>query len=194
MTRARTLLVARHGQTDWNLLGRFQGQTDIRLNDDGRAQAEALAARLAGRPLGAVASSDLVRARETADIVARRLGVPSGHVDADLRERRYGAFEGLTRTECESRYPDAWTAWLERRVDPPQGEPHAAFVERLVRGFARVARTVAVEHDAVLVVSHGGAIRTFVEVIVGHGVPAVPNAGVFEIHFDGARFLDARLL
>jgi probable phosphoglycerate mutase len=194
MNPTRTLLVARHGQTDWNTAGRFQGQTDIPLNAEGRAQAEALADRLVGRPIGAIASSDLGRARETAEIVGRRLGLPLEHVDADLRERRYGVFEGLTRAECEALHAEAWSAWRERRVEPPEAELHAAFVARLRGAFARVARDVAPAHDTVLVVCHGGAIRTFVESIVGHGVPPLANAGVFEIRVEGARFVDARLL
>lgn len=194
MQRLRTLLVARHGETDWNKLGRFQGQTDVPLNAEGRAQAEALAERLAGRGIGAIASSDLGRARETAEIVGRRIGVALGHVDASLRERRYGEFEGLTRAECEARLGDAWLAWRERRIEPPGAEAHLDFVARLRAAFTRVAREVAPGHDTVLVVSHGGAIRTFVEAIRGEGVPPLANAAVFDIGFDGADFLDPRLL
>lgn len=194
MHPTRTLLVARHGQTDWNTAGRFQGQTDIPLNAEGRQQAEILAERLLRRPLGAIASSDLGRARETADIVARRLGVPVSHVDPALRERRYGVFEGLTRAECESLHAEAWLAWRERRVEPPEAELQPDFVARLRAAFARVARDVAPAHDTVLVVSHGGAIRTFVESVLGHGVPPLANAGVFEVRVADGRFLDARLL
>ena len=87
-----------------------------------------------------------------------------------------------------------WAAWRERRIDPPDGEEQPSFVARLGRAFTRVGREVAVDHDTVLVVSHGGAIRTFVESLLGQGAPPLANAAVFEIRFDGERFLDARLV
>lgn len=190
--RSRRIYVARHGETDWNRLGRFQGRTDIPLNATGRAQAEALAERLDGLGIGAVLASDLLRAKETAEIVARALDLPLVHLEPDLRERGYGVFEGLTREECMSRYPDAWNAYP--RIEPPLAEPRTEVVHRVVRGLTRVAEAVALEHSVLLAVSHGAAMRAFLEGALGLAVPPVPNTGAYEIIHDGRAFIEARLV
>src|ERR1700704_4943984 len=89
------LLLVRHGETDWNAEGKLQGHTDRPLNDHGRRQAQALAERLAGNSIDAVYASDLSRARETAEMVGEKLGLPV-LVDPDLREKNWGNWEGLT--------------------------------------------------------------------------------------------------
>lgn len=193
MTRRR-IFVARHGETDWNRAGRFQGRTDVALNATGRAQAADLAERARGLGIAAVAASDLSRARDTAAIVGAALGVPLVHVHADLRERGYGVFEGKTREECEAGWPDAWQAWATGgHYQPPDAEPREELVERLLRGFERVRR-LDPEHHPILVVSHGGAIRTFVEAITGARPSPVPNAAVFEIEHDDAGWQGARMI
>ena len=95
--KPRILYLTRHGETDWNAEGRWQGHTDVPLNSTGEAQARAMADALRGTGIGAVVSSDLRRACDTARIVAGILGVDVAYVDADLRERAFGLFEGLTR-------------------------------------------------------------------------------------------------
>src|SRR5580698_2711061 len=100
----RLVFLARHGETDWNVAGRWQGHTDVPLNANGRAQALSVAEALRGAGLSGVVSSDLSRARETAKIVGESLGVEVAYLDADLRERTFGVFEGLTRDECEQRH------------------------------------------------------------------------------------------
>src|SRR5512139_4231488 len=123
VTPHRHLLLARHGETDWNAAGRWQGHTDIPLNEIGRAQAAALADRLRSEGIGAVVTSDLSRARHTAEIVAGALGVPVALVDPGLREQRFGSFEGLTPRECEERYPGDWARYVaDPRAGPPGGE------------------------------------------------------------------------
>ena len=112
------LVLVRHGRTAWNLEGRFQGRADIPLDEEGRTQAERVAAELAvladrppaGRPGPVVLSSDLSRARATAVPVAAALGAPL-IVDAALREVDVGAWEGLTRAEAEARYPEQYRLW-----------------------------------------------------------------------------------
>src|SRR5204862_6778501 len=101
LTRVTTLILARHGETDWNRDGRFQGHADPPLNDRGREQARALASELAGDVLDAVYTSDLLRAHETAQIVAATKGL-SVVVDPDLRERDVGEWSGLTLPEIEA--------------------------------------------------------------------------------------------
>jgi len=88
----RLLYVARHGETDWNVAGRWQGHTDVPLNDNGRAQARALAEGLRAHRLAGAVASDLRRAHETARIVAAELGIEVAYVDRELRERAFGVF------------------------------------------------------------------------------------------------------
>lgn len=177
MKGASVLYFARHGETDWNAAGRWQGQTDIPLNDTGRAQARALAARLRATGIRAIGSSDLARARETAEIVARELGLPLGPADAAFRERAYGIFEGLTPAECVARYPEAWERFEEDPRDPPTGvEPLGSLAGRMLIGLRRAAETL---ETPALVVSHGRAIRTLASLVTGHPVPPIANGGVY---------------
>src|SRR4051794_13855370 len=97
------VLLMRHGQSEWNAIGRWQGQADSPLTDLGRAQARAVARSLP--PVDAVFASDLSRARETAEIIVSVLGAGSVTVDADLRERDAGAWSGMTREEIHEQYP-----------------------------------------------------------------------------------------
>ena len=114
-----TILLVRHGETDWNLERRWQGHIDRPLNDVGRAQARALADRLDSEPFAAVYSSDLARARETAEIVAAAHGLPV-HLDPRLREADVGEWSGLTADEIERRYPEGCG-----RSGHPVGEPRS---------------------------------------------------------------------
>ncbi len=158
------LWLARHGQTDWNVAGRYQGQADPPLNATGRAQAEALAERLATRPpagprLKAIASSDLQRADHTARRVAERLGLPV-HTDPRLREINLGAWEGMLLADIQAQYPHEWAA---RERDPwdhaaPGGETAAAVAARVWAAADDLARSFA--PGPVLVVSHGFALAT----------------------------------
>ncbi len=182
----RHLFLARHGETDWNLAGRWQGHTDIPLNARGRAQAVALAERLRSERIEVVATSDLSRARPTAEIVAGALGVPVALVDPDLREQRFGRFEGLTPGECEERYPDEWARYVaDPHFGPPGGESRAALLERVVRAVKGAAARLSCP---ALLVTHGGAIRTLVAALpAAAGAPAsgarpvIPNGGVVRV-------------
>lgn len=145
---ATRIILARHGETDWNLERRWQGHSDRPLNETGRAQAEALAEQLAGEPIDAVYSSDLVRAHETARIVASRLGRDVVAVPA-LRERRFGGWEGLRDVEVEERFPGAH--------GPPDGETREEMRRRVLESLEAIAASHA--GQTVLVVTHGGPIR-----------------------------------
>lgn len=181
----RRILLARHGETAWNALGRLQGHTDIPLNDNGRAQARTLAATFAGTGIAAVVTSDLARARETGEIVAAALGLGAPVIEPGLRERRFGVFEGLTRDECAARHPEAWRAWEERTGGPADSEPRAAAIARMADALARIA---AGDGGPALVVSHGGVMRLWLMDILGEDVRAIANATVYLVEHDGHRF------
>jgi broad specificity phosphatase PhoE len=176
-----TLLLVRHGETDWNRDGRWQGLSDTRLNDRGREQARELAAQLDG--VDVLYSSDLARARETAEIVAERLGLEV-RVDERLRERGFGEWEGLNADEIEQRFADAHRLWKAGEGPGAENaEPFDAFAAR-IHGFVD---EVLEEHQgkSVLVVSHGGSIRvihalaTGLDYVRDHRlIPGVPNCAV----------------
>jgi probable phosphoglycerate mutase len=199
-TRPSHLFLVRHGETDWNLAGRWQGQTDVPLNEAGRAQARALAARMHAEGIVTVAASDLLRARTTAEIVAAELGLEVRVVDHRLREQSFGAFEGLTARECAERFPEAWARYLaDWRSTPPGGESGAEVLARVVPALKDVAALGA----PALVVMHGRALRTFVREVLGAipgAAPEVPydrriaNGGGWRGGVASGRFVEARWL
>ncbi len=146
------LVLWRHGQTLWNVQNRFQGQTDIPLDQTGEEQAERAARLLAALRPAAIVSSDLSRALATAAPLARLTGL-TVTTDKDLRERHGGAWEGLTNIEIRERYPLAYMSW-----DPPDGETSVVVADRAGAALDRVAESLAPGSLAV-VVSHGAALR-----------------------------------
>jgi broad specificity phosphatase PhoE len=150
MSAETRILLVRHGQSEWNATGRWQGQADPPLTARGRAQA-AEAARALGA-LDAVWASDLERAAETAVIVSESLGVGPVVLDPDLRERDAGEWSGLTRDQIEQRYP----GYLRDGARPPGWEPDPALLERALRVVRRVGREVP--GGDVVAITHGGLI------------------------------------
>jgi probable phosphoglycerate mutase len=153
---ATTIVLARHGETDWNRDGRIQGHLDPPLNERGRTQSRELADRLAAEELDAVYASDLRRAVETAEIVAGRKGLRV-RIDPDLREGDMGSWSGLTATEIQARFPDAW----HERITGGQGhdgESREALSERILVSLGRIS--AAHPGGRVLVVCHGGVMRS----------------------------------
>ena len=194
MHGSATLFLVRHGETDWNAAGRWQGQTDVPLNPRGREQAREVAARLRGAGLAAVVSSDLLRARSTAEIVAAELGLTVNHLDAALRERRFGCFEGLTREEVAARFPEAWARYVaDPGPAPPGGESREELLGRLLPAIASAAARLP---GPLLVVLHGGAMRALLAGQVGdmprpssaswplHGIQ---NGHVFRVTLEGGQ-------
>jgi broad specificity phosphatase PhoE len=149
------VLLVRHGQSEWNAVGRWQGQADSALSDQGRLQARE-AARAVGA-VDAVWASDLQRAVGTATIIAEEIGVGPVVVDPDLRERDAGEFSGLTRAEIEERFP----GYLQARRRPPGWEPDEHLLARALRALHRIATEVP--GGDVLVVTHGGLVYTVEE-------------------------------
>jgi broad specificity phosphatase PhoE len=164
-----TIYLVRHGETDWNAEARWQGHADPPLNGRGREQARALEARLADVPFEAVYSSDLRRARETAEIVAagRDLAIV---LDPALREIDVGPWEGLTNRDVAERFPGG---------ERPGGETIEAFRERVLEAIREICR----RHDGgnVLVVAHGGCARTIQRHLLGDALPTLENCGLYLI-------------
>lgn len=167
MNRARRVIFLRHGRTEWNLQQRFQGQTDISLDEVGVAQAERAAAMLVALAPDRIISSDLVRARATAEPVARLVGVPV-ESDRNLRETFAGTWEGLTRAELLARYGDAVAAWGASSDQRP-GEHGETRIEVAARVVQAVERGLAgLDAGAtLLVVTHGGAARAGIGHLLG---------------------------
>lgn len=156
------LVLARHGETDWNQRGRWQGQRDIPLNGTGRNQALALSAALKKEQLAAVYSSTLQRAVETAQIIAKehKLNVCR---DERFKESGLGAWEGLTRKEIAAAYPQLLQAWDAdpRSVIPPNGESVAENEKRILAALQEIAR--AYPGETVCLIGHkftNGIIRS----------------------------------
>jgi probable phosphoglycerate mutase len=164
-----TLLLARHGETDWNRELRIQGSSDIDLNALGREQAESLADELADVELDAIYASDLSRARATAEAVAARKLLPV-RLDARLRERSFGTWEGLTREDIEERYlPD----------DRPDGESDEEVRARVLAAIQDIS--AAHPGEQVLVVSHGGALNAFWHHALGERIERWANCAVYRL-------------
>jgi broad specificity phosphatase PhoE len=148
-----TLLLARHAQTDWNLEGRWQGHADPPLNDFGREQALALAESLAAKPIDALYSSDLVRARESAEIVGERIGLRV-RLDRRLREVDVGEWSGLTSSKVEQLFPVGLARSRAGGTGWEQGEAYEAMGARVVAALHEIAG--AHPGGCVAVVTHGG--------------------------------------
>jgi broad specificity phosphatase PhoE len=154
------LWLVRHGQTDWNLQGRYQGQADPPLNETGLAQADRAAEVLAGGRYAAVYSSDLERARVTAEAIGRRLGM-AVRIDPRLREINQGAWEGLLVTEIQERYPVEWEVRQRDRLNfraPGGGESVQDVAARIWAAVDDLAARHP--HESLILVSHGLALAT----------------------------------
>ncbi|MBE3587157.1 MAG: alpha-ribazole phosphatase [Thermoanaerobacteraceae bacterium] len=160
------LYLVRHGETIWNARLKFQGHSDIALSPRGVEQAEALSRRLMGERFHAVYASDLQRAVETARILAAPHGLEVRQVPA-LREIHFGAWEGLTVNEIRARYASEIQKWWDGPLNTriPGGETLAEVVERVTRTVRELVEKHAGEQ--VLVVSHGGAIRSLIGTVLG---------------------------
>lgn len=161
----------RHGRTEWNSSGRFQGRTDVSLSSEGRAQAQALSRSLRDEQLDAIYSSDLVRARETAAAIAKPHGVDV-RLDERLREFDFGGWEGLTWDQIVARFPRAARSGRTSARDyaPDGGERFALVCDR-VRAFLDDARSSSAAR--VLAVSHAGVLHAFADVIFGKRMDAL---------------------
>ena len=193
MERATRVLLARHGQTAWNVDSRIQGHLDIGLNEHGHWQAQRLAEAMAGETLAAIYSSDLQRARDTALAVSRRTGVPVQPEPA-LRERAFGGFEGKTFQELQQHHPQETERWRRRDPDfaPPGGESLEAFFARTVAAAERLAR--AHPGEAIALFTHGGVLDCLYRAATGQPLQAprtwvLGNAALNRLLYGGEGFV-----
>jgi broad specificity phosphatase PhoE len=164
-----SVLAIRHGLTQWNADQRWQGWADIPLSPTGLRQAEVASTTLAGmlaldgREVRIV-SSDLIRARQTAEAFASTLGVANHEIviREGLRERNVGAWSGKTGREIEQRWPGMLQAWRDGTItETPEGENEDGFQARIGEVMAEFAHASAANGEIAVLVSHGGVIRTF---------------------------------
>lgn len=174
--------LVRHGETEWNRTRRIQGQSDVPLNEHGRAQAEALGKRLSGVRFAAAYSSDLSRTMESAELVTAARAceiVPT----PELREFSYGEWEGMTIAEIEAQAPERLRRRLQGRNEDfagPGGENACDVLER-VRAFYERALQRHGAGDRLLVVAHGGSLRALLVCLLG-----LPAEHFWRVHLDTA--------
>ncbi len=189
------IVALRHGQTAFNATQRIQGHLDVGLDHTGRWQAARLGAALADAGLAAVHSSDLVRARDTAAAVAAVAttgGLPV-FTHADLRERQFGALQGLHHAEIEQRFPDDARRWRQREpgFGPGGGESLEVFSARCLAAFTRLARAHA--GQTIAIVAHGGVLDCLYRAANGIGLQAprtwqLANAAINRLLYTGEGF------
>lgn len=187
------LLVIRHGETDWNRQHRFQGQIDVPLNDIGLTQAMRLGRRLAQEPVEVLISSDLQRARSTAEPLGQVRGLQP-LIEPLWREQGFGVLEGLDVPTIRSRHADLWSSWTRHEADyalPGGGESNTAFHARVMRALQAVLAAHAGRR--VVVVTHGGVLDMLwrsAHALPLHGarVCDIPNTGINRL-----RWADGRL-
>lgn len=158
MLTIERILLVRHGLTDWNAQGRWQGYEPVPLNEEGRTQAGTLADTMRGRPVGTIVSSDLSRAFETASAIGAVLGIQP-RPDERWREFHMGIFQGNTRDEIARKFPDEWHGFQSNYWDfhIPGGESRRMMQERIYGAWLALLDSAV--GPEVIVVSHGGSIK-----------------------------------
>lgn len=186
------VIAIRHGETAWNVDTRIQGQLDIELNPQGHEQARRLGDALADETIDVLYASDLSRARQTAEHLGRAIGQPV-RLEAGLRERQFGVYQGLTVAEIQERWPEDATRWRAREPDfaPDGAESLQQFYQRCVG----TALELAAQHpgQTVAMVAHGGVLDCLYRAATGVDLQAprtwrVENASVNRLLFHGEGF------
>lgn len=190
------LLLIRHGETDWNAEKRLQGHIDIPLNAAGWRQAILLALALANEKPDAIIASDLLRACQTAQEIATVHDMPV-FTDVELRERCYGAFEGMRHDEISRRYPDAYAAWKARDIDmrfpggARQAETLREFSTRVVGAISRLMQRK--KYRKVVMVAHGGVLECAYRAAQGMGFGHSRDFDIFNASINRFLWVDGQL-
>ncbi len=177
-----TLIIVRHGETDWNVEGRWQGQIDVPLNANGHHQAQLMADSLVHAPITAIYSSDLRRASETAGYLARKFNLPV-QTDARLREIHQGVWQGLRITEIQNNYRSEFQSREKSplQVAPPGGETVYQVGERLISFLADLIPSHP--HETVAIATHG-FVMALLQILLNHEPfeniwQAIPKSGAW---------------
>ena len=183
------ICIIRHGETDWNVERRIQGHTDIPLNKTGRAQALAMAFNAAHHHFHAIYSSDLLRATETAQVLAQRED-QAVKLYPQLRERHYGVFQGITAAEGAELYPQAYAHYVARDLDFnfETGESLRGLADRVGEGVDWLLQHHS--GQTLAVVSHSGVLDVIYRRATGRPLHTprdfvIPNCALNWFHFDG---------
>lgn len=172
--------LVRHGETLWNREFRIQGSQDIPLSKLGIMQARTVAGRLSKETWHFLYSSDLTRAKHTAEQLNELLGLPH-HVEPGLRERNFGPLEGMTRTEIEFQYPNLPYPLHDPSI--PGVESYESLMQRVKETIESIARRHLGKR--VLIVSHGGSINAFLHSVTGQRNNRIENTALTRLRFDG---------
>lgn len=166
MTR---FILVRHGETDWNVERRHQGQAYIPLNESGRRQAQAVADRLIGEPIDFIYASDLVRAWKTAEVISEFHPIPFDK-EPRFREMSFGEWEGLTYDEIQERKQMTSDEWQQTmlKTGPPGGENLRQFAARIKLAIDEIISSHP--DESVLIVAHGGTLMLLVCLLLGHPI------------------------
>ncbi|MHC9544574.1 MAG: histidine phosphatase family protein [Vulcanimicrobiota bacterium] len=174
-----TLCIVRHGETDWNRLGRFQGREDIELNENGRAQASLIAEYLSGFQWDVIITSPLKRAYATAEIIGKKLDITAIIEDRAFVERDFGNGSGLTLEQMKSAYPDGTI---------PGRENDESLEKRVLQGLRGVADTY--RDRRIVMVAHGAVINSLLKVVsagkVNLGETSIRNACINILEHEGS--------
>lgn len=172
----KRLILWRHGVTTWNAAGRFQGHEDVDLTDAGREQAAMAAVRLADLGPTAIVSSDLRRATQTAQALSSLTGL-SIRLDQRLRERYFGPWQGLVRSEIIERWPDQFQGWL--RGETLTGVDVES-IDEVCKRAAEVTAEVAAEGETVVLATHGGTAKCLCQAVLGWPAEVTKTLKVLE--------------
>jgi probable phosphoglycerate mutase len=190
------IILIRHGETDWNVEKRLQGHLDIDLNGEGERQAAALARALREERFDLIVSSDLQRAIRTAQALAASRDMQVLQ-DAGLRERSYGAFEGLRYTDIEQRYPDAYAAWRTREVDAryPAGQYRAETLREFSKRAVGAVLALAQQNRnrKIAIVTHGGVLECVYRAAAGIGLERLRDFEIRNAAINRVTCNDAKL-
>ncbi|MGM0420090.1 MAG: alpha-ribazole phosphatase [Bacillota bacterium] len=189
MSKIKELTIIRHGETEWNKAGRYQGQLDVELNQKGREQAEKAASYLSQKEMELFISSDLSRARQTAEIIAAEVRIKAEEIlqFSGLRELDFGTWEGQRFEEIKADQPEALSAWIQDPLKnpPPEGEGLLDFQERIQEVFRQI---LARPEKKIAVVTHGGVVLVYLASVLGLPLAnyrrlAVSNTGISQVTY-----------